>query len=74
MTGNRAHTGAPGKKIPTDKSWDFKLWWDTHPPPTVHERTQNDIEAYEDDCLISSTAEFPKPGKLPDQPVAAGQC
>lgn len=24
---NRANTGAQGKKIPTDKGWDFTLWW-----------------------------------------------
>ena len=23
---NRANTGVSGKKIPTDKGWDFKLW------------------------------------------------
>ena len=29
---NRANTGAPGKKIPTDKGWDFgKWWWNTEP-------------------------------------------
>jgi len=26
-TRNRANTGASGKKIPTDKGWDFKFWW-----------------------------------------------
>ena len=25
--GNRANTGVPGKKIPTDKGWDFGKWW-----------------------------------------------
>ena len=29
-----------------------------------------DIEAYEDDCLISSTAELRKPIKRSDQPAA----
>lgn len=24
---NRANTGAQGKKIPTDKGWDFGFWW-----------------------------------------------
>ena len=24
---NRANTGAQGKKIPTDKGWDFGYWW-----------------------------------------------
>jgi hypothetical protein len=24
---NRANTGATGKKIPTDKSWDLGYWW-----------------------------------------------
>ena len=24
---NRANTGVSGKKIPTDKGWDFKYWW-----------------------------------------------
>ncbi|MCK9214107.1 MAG: DNA-binding protein [Rhodoferax sp.] len=32
-----------------------------------------DIDAYENDCLISSTAELRKTTKLPDQPVAAGR-
>ncbi|MBU9575131.1 helix-turn-helix transcriptional regulator [Burkholderia multivorans] len=31
-----------------------------------------DIEAYENECLISSTAEFRKHMKLSDQPVAVG--
>lgn len=35
---NRANTGAPGKKIPTDKGWDFSDWWswrDLNPRPQI---------------------------------------
>ncbi|MFZ2392879.1 helix-turn-helix transcriptional regulator [Rhodoferax sp.] len=32
-----------------------------------------DIDAYENECLVSSTAELRKTTKLPDQPVAAGR-
>ena len=35
------NTGAPGKKIPTDKGWDFKLWWSgrgSNPRPSRCER------------------------------------
>ena len=28
---NRANTGAQGKKIPTDKGWDFGFWWCSSP-------------------------------------------
>lgn len=34
---NRANTGAQGKKIPTDKGWDFGFWWrnaEPNPRPT----------------------------------------
>jgi hypothetical protein len=34
--GNRANIGGTGKKNPTDKGWDFKLWWtwrDLNPRP-----------------------------------------
>ena len=31
-----------------------------------------DIEAYENECLVSSTAEFRKNTKLSDQPVTTG--
>jgi len=27
MPGNRANAGGTGKKIPTDKGWDFGYWW-----------------------------------------------
>lgn len=33
-----------------------------------------DIEAYENECLVSSTAEFRKHTKLSDEAVAAGRC
>ena len=33
-----------------------------------------DIEAYENECLVSSTAEFRKHTKLSGQPLAAGRC
>lgn len=39
---NRANTGAQGKKIPTDKGWDFTLWWwDGTPHQTTIESTES---------------------------------
>lgn len=32
-----------------------------------------DIEAFENECLVSSTAELRKPAKPSDQPVTTGQ-
>ena len=35
---NRANTGAQGKKIPTDKGWDFGFWWsrrESNPRPEI---------------------------------------